>query len=159
MKELTTWATFKSCRKKWTMPKAKLHVPRFLDMLLNSNGMVLNVVFFSNVSTYYASLRKYPDFLESYMNSLFSIMGCPSLNKIRSGHHTPLAGVGVEWRWTSLTISMELIYDHQRKGFCKNWKYSSSSFGGLVVLRQKNPPNMGRMGCVCWLLPLKLPEE
>ena len=31
----------------------------------------------------------------------------------------------------------------------QNHKNSPSHFGGLVVHRQKKPPNLGRMGCVC----------
>ena len=35
---------------------------------------------------------------------------------------------------------------------CKKWKEIWSHIGGLVVHRQKNPPNLGQIGCVCQVL-------
>ena len=61
----------------------------------------------------------------------------------------------IEKKLTNKTKHEFIEYDLFWVDFYENRNKSSSPFGGLVVHRQKTPPNLGRMGCACQLLSPK----
>ena len=49
-------------------------------------------------------------------------------------------------------VNSYAFYNLRGISFSQKWNQKFRPFGGLVVHRRNSQPNMGRMGCVCYLL-------